>query len=138
MRYAVNFYSDGINGRASDNDYVADDLMAKTNGFLFRTAAEKSRLDTMSRQNVDISSAGYQIALQAYENARKELIKVIQSAGLTAVQQRVLYLACTDYPQPSFKEIARRAGLKDEGAAWYHYKKGFVNVALHLQKKGII
>jgi len=77
--------------------------MAKTNGFLFRTAAEKSRLDTMSRQNVDISSAGYQIALQAYENARKELIKVIQSAGLTAVQQRVLYLACTDYPQPSFK-----------------------------------
>ena len=118
MPYTDNYYSDGINGRASDNDYVADDLMAKTNGFLFRTAAEKARLDTMSKQNVDISSAGYQIALQAYENARKELIKVIQSAGLTAVQQRVLYLACTDYPQPwtfrpfSLGCITRRKGIK--------------------------
>ena len=75
----------------------------------------------------------YEEAFRAYEVARMELIDVVESAGLTDVQQRVMYLRHADGSHMNYYEIARKAGLRNYDSAWYQYKKAYVKIANYLR-----
>lgn len=75
----------------------------------------------------------YEESKKEYEKARQELIDLIQSAGLSDRQQRVMYLRYVDGTYPDFNKIAYRCGLPSYGAAWQQYKRAFVKIAMHLK-----
>lgn len=78
----------------------------------------------------------YQNARIAYEDARFELIDLIETAGLTDKQQRVMYLRYADGTYPDFNIIARRCGLASYWAACKQYERGFVKIATYLRGQG--
>jgi len=70
----------------------------------------------------------YQEAYKAYEKARNDFIYLIKAAGLTGVQQTIIYLSYITSDTPTFVEIARRAGLKTADKAKNEYEMAFFTI----------
>lgn len=99
-------------------------------GERYKQTEKKLREHSLESGDTDLTEIEqeYQEAYKAYEKARNDLIYLSKAAGLTGVQQTIIYLSYITSDTPTFVEIARRAGLKTADKAKNEYELAFFTI----------
>ena len=99
-------------------------------GERYKQTEKKLREHSLESGDTDLTEIEqeYQEAYKAYEKARNDLIYLSKAAGLTGVQQTIIYLSYITSDTPTVVEIARRAGLKTADKAKNEYELAFFTI----------